>query len=251
MSKSNALIGLLCAWVSIITLLPLYFLSTGYLSIAGKEEVRQAPLVVGGKIRSVEEGSRNDAASVQQLALNSLSSSAVRKELEEAIYNDEHATNSRSAFELVVVLSSLLPKTTNISRMKTPTAEAFRNYIAPVGLPVIFTDMLEGSKLSKWSWDYIKSKWGDTVFHNTRQGKYSIKTNKYGKHFVNRVSVKLSDFVDVVTGVRAASKEEEKMYITKQRVIPPEALEAEFHYPPFYPGSNRKCYLEPTGWYVS
>ena len=265
MSKKNFILGILCVWVSIITLLPLYLLLTGYFSVT-KKESQTARFDGGGTMggpwphgalqklkRKVH--TENDPLVVREgrqdaevFAAKSVSNSALSKELTEAVFNDEHATNSRAAFELVVVLSSLLPKVKNISRISTPSPEAFRNYIAPVGLPVIFTDMLEGTKLSSWNWDYIKSKWGETVFRNTRQGKYSNKTNRYGKHYVNRVSVKLSDFVDVVTGKRAASKDEKEMYITKQRIIPPEALQAEFFYPPFYPGSNQKCYLEPTGW---
>ena len=265
MSKNNIALALLCGWVSIITLLTLYFLFTGYLTVgkneavgadalggrwqdhARLEKLKRGVHTVDEQLIGESEVNENNVA-FGSSAVKTSSSSALSKAVVEAVFNDEHSTHSRAAFELVVVLSGLLPKITNISRMETPSAEAFRNYIAPVGLPVIFTDMLDGRKLGAWTWDYIKAKWGDTVFHNTRQGKYSIKTNKYGKHFVNRVSVRLTDFVDVVTGKKAASKEEEKMYITKQRVIPKEALEAEFYYPPFYPGSNRNCYLEPTGW---
>lgn len=162
---------------------------------------------------------------------------------------ETNESNPRAAFEQVIALSSLLPKIRNISRIKTPSPEAFRSYIAPVGLPVIFTDMLDKQPLARWSWDYVKTRWGDHVFHNTRQGNYSdSKTTKSGKYFVNRVSVRLSDFIDIVTGKKPPSKGEEGLYITKQKVIPREALETEFYYPPFYPGSHRDCYLEPTGW---
>ena len=268
MSKNNVVLGLLCGWVSVITLLTLYFLFTGYLTVAKNEAVRAdemgGPWQEAARLQKLKRGVHSadeqliegdggvnkNLESYGRSDVKASSRSVLSKAVEEAVFNDEHSTNSRAAFELVVVLSALLPKITNISRIATPSPEAFRNYVAPVGLPVIFTDMLEGRKLGEWTWDYIKSKWGDTVFHNTRQGKYSIKTNKYGKHFVNRVSVRLADFVDVVTGKRSPSKEEEKMYITKQRVIPKEALEAEFYYPPFYPGSNTNCYLEPTGWWV-
>lgn len=154
----------------------------------------------------------------------------------------------RSAFEQVVALSTLLPKITNVSRIKTPSAETFRDYIAPVGLPVIFTDMFDGSLLRQWTWDYVRAKWGTQVFHNTRQGNYSTKKMSSGKYFVNRVSVTLGDFIDVVTGQRAAREHEKGLYITKQKVIPTEALEAEFFYPPFYPGPHKSCYLEPTAW---
>ena len=274
MSRNNTLLVILCVWVAIITLLPLYLLFTGYFSAAKKAEYVRDPAMgeprkYGAGVDTLQmmkrgvhaaedpslahlEGEGDDAMAAfgGHQAVKTIGSVALRKELEEAIFNDEHSAHSRAAFELVVALSSLLPKVTNISRIRTPSPEAFRNYIAPVGLPVVFTDMLEGKALGKWTWDYIKSKWGDTVFRNTRQGKYSFKTNKYGKHYVNRVSVKLADFVDIVTGRRAPSKDEKDMYITKQRVIPPEALEAEFYYPPFYPGQHKKCYLEPTGWYA-
>ena len=273
MSRNNVILGILCVWVSIITLLPLYLLFTGYFSTITNYQSQTIKFdrdgVVGGPwldgaVQMLKRGvhssddsplegeGREDADVLGHAAIKTAawSNSALSRELKEAIFNDEQSTHPRAAFDLVVVLSSLLPKVRNISRISTPSSEAFRNYIAPVGLPVIFTDMLEGTKLSSWSWDYVKSKWGETVFRNTRQGKYLSKTNKYGKHYVNRVSVKLSDFIDIVTGKRASSKEEKEMYITKQRVIPSEALEAEFHYPPFYPGSNQRCYLEPSGWYV-
>lgn len=166
--------------------------------------------------------------------------------VEELMKND--GSDPRTAFEQVVVLSTLLPKIANISRIKTPSPEAFRNYIAPVGLPVIFTDMFDGSRLREWSWDYIREKWGDHVFHNTRQGNYSSRKTTAGKYYVNRVSIKLADFIDVVTEKRTPRENEKGLYITKQKVIPTEALETEFQYPPFYPGPHKNCYLEPTAW---
>lgn len=174
-------------------------------------------------------------------------SQTIRDEIRRA-FSRGNTSNPRVAFERVVLVSSLLPKISNISRIKTPSPEAFRNYMAPIGLPVIFTDMLEGEKLADWTWEYVRSKWGHIVYHNTRQGEYSGKVSKLGKHYVNRVSVRLSDFIDIVTNRRRPEKSEEGMYITKQRVIPVEALEQEFTYPKFYPGVNKKCYLEPTGW---
>jgi len=60
--------------------------------------------------------------------------------------------------------------------------------------------------------------------------------------------VSLADFIDIATGKRKPKKGEQGLYITKQRVIPKEALEKEFYYPPFYPGSHKQCYLEPTAW---
>lgn len=157
-------------------------------------------------------------------------------------------SSPRGSFETVVALSSLLPRIRNISRIKTPTPEAFRSYIAPVGLPVIFTDMLEGTRLADWSWDMLRAKYGRQVFHNTRQGNYSTKQTTYGKQVIGRTSVSLADFIDVATGKRKPKKGEQGLYITKQRVIPKEALEEEFYYPPFYPGSHKQCYLEPTAW---
>ena len=166
--------------------------------------------------------------------------------VEELMQSD--GSDPRTAFEQVVALSTLLPKITNISRMRTPSPEAFRNYIAPVGLPIILTDMFDGSRLREWTWDYIRGKWGDQVFHNTRQGNYSSRKTTAGKYFVNRVSIKLADFIDVVTGRRMPKENEKGLYITKQKVIPAEALETEFQYPPFYPGPHKNCYLEPTAW---
>lgn len=157
-------------------------------------------------------------------------------------------SSPRAAFETVVALSSLLPRITSVARIKTPTPEAFREYIAPVGLPVIFTDMLEGTHLANWSWDMLKAKYGHHVFHNTRQGNYSTKKTSYGKQIIGRTSVSLSDFIDVATGKRKPKKGEQGLYITKQKVMPTEALEEEFYYPPFYPGSHKQCYLEPTAW---
>ena len=167
----------------------------------------------------------------------------------ESLLNSTEETDPRAAFEQVVALSSLLPRLTNVSRLKTPSPEAFRNYIARVGLPVVFTDMLEGSRLREWTWDYVRARWGRHVFHNTRQGNYTGKKSTSGKYSVNRVSVTLADFIDVVTGRRAPREAEVGLYITKQRIIPPEDLEAEFVYPPFYPGPHKSCFLEPTAWY--
>ena len=164
------------------------------------------------------------------------------------LLNSTETHDQRAAFEQVVALSSLLPRLTNISRLATPSPEAFRNYVAPVGLPVIFTDMLKGSRLQKWSWDYVRAKWGHHVFHNTRQGNYSSKKSASGKYSVNRVSVTLGDFIDVATGRREPRVSEVGLYITKQKIIPPEDLETEFVYPPFYPGPHKTCYLEPTAW---
>ena len=154
----------------------------------------------------------------------------------------------RSELDQVVVLSSLHPTMKNISRMSLPTPETFRNYIAPAGLPVIFTDMLNGQSLADWTWDYIRARWGTIVYRNIRQGNFSTKTSKSGKHIVNRVSVTLNDFIDVVTGVRKPGPNEEGLYIAKKRLIPVKDLEKEFFYPPFYPGKHQTCFLEPSSW---
>jgi len=157
-------------------------------------------------------------------------------------------SSSRAAFETVVALSSLLPRIKEVPRIKTPMPEAFRSYIAPVGLPVIFTDMLVGTRLADWSWEMLRARYGHQVFHNTRQGNYSTKKTSYGKQVIGRTSISLADFIDVATGKRKPKKGEEGLYITKQRIIPKEALDEEFFYPPFYPGSHKQCYLEPTAW---
>ena len=176
----------------------------------------------------------------------SLTNLGLQVELKKLLAVDQ--SSPRAAFETVVALSSLLPRVKNISRMKTPTPEAFRNYIAPVGLPVIFTNMLEGTPLADWSWDMVRTKYGSQIFHNTRQGNYSTKKSSYGKQIIGRTSVSLADFIDIATGKRKPKKGEQGLYITKQRVIPKEALEEEFYHPPFYPGSHKQCYLEPTAW---
>ena len=80
------------------------------------------------------------------------------------------------------------------------------------------------------------------------QGNYSTKTSSAGKHYINRVTVTLEDFIDIATGKMVPGKKQKGVYIAKKRVIPVEALEAEFHYPPFYTAPHKNCYLEPTGW---
>lgn len=180
-------------------------------------------------------------------SVDNLGSSVIRDDLEVVLSMPE-PPGSRAAFDKVVALSSLLHTVREIPRTKTPSPKVFRDYIAPVGLPVIFTDMLQGEKLSRWTWDYVRSKWGKTIYLNTRQGDYSTKTSKSGKHYINRVTVTLEDFIDIAMGKKKAGKKEQEMYIAKKRVIPVEALETEFSYPPFYPGDHKKCYLEPTGW---
>jgi hypothetical protein len=172
--------------------------------------------------------------------------SSLLKKLQEVMHNSSHPKRfGFDDFELIVHLSSILPKIDNITRIPTPSSEIFLNYIAPVGLPVIFTDMLVGTSFNEWTWDKVKRSWGNQVFHNTRQGNYQNKVNKFGKFGINRISVQLSDFIDIVNGLKEPSEHEKGMYITKQK-LPFNAIE--FYYPPFYPGNNKRCFLEPTGW---
>ena len=204
-----------------------------------KIEKRYDPDKLTAKLKVFAEDDKDDTG-------DSLGNLGLQMELKKVLAVDQ--SSPRAAFETVVALSSLLPRVKNISRIKTPSPEAFRNYIAPVGLPVIFTDMLEGTRLADWSWDVVRTKYGSQIFHNTRQGNYSTKKSSYGKQIIGRTSVSLADFIDIATGKRKPKKGEQGLYITKQRVIPKEALEKEFYYPPFYPGSHKQCYLEPTAW---
>lgn len=260
MAKYRYIVSLLCLWVLTLTFILTYFFlkeSAIWRDSAEQRLLLAAPAYSWEDAPALDwaaAGSRLDwrqavGGSPSSEAVLGISNSAIRKELGRILSVPESsAGDPKVAFDKVVALSSLLPRIRNISRMKTPTPETFQNYIAPMGLPVVFTDMLEGEKLGSWTWEYVRSKWGKTVYQNTRQGNYSTKTSKAGKHLVNRVSVSLEDFIDVVTGKKVASKKERGMYIAKKRVIPVEALEAEFHYPPFYPGVHKHCYLEPTGW---
>ena len=190
----------------------------------------------------------NDLTDVQQLRNAEEIYVALKKLLDEQLSLNTKESLSRVDFQTVVTLSMLLPPINNISRMSTPPPETFLNYIAPTGLPIIFTDMLVGTSLDNWSWDLVRERWGDEVFHNTRQGNYSSRVNRFGKHIIHRVSTKLSDFIDVVTGKREPRENERGLYITKQKILPPSVLEKEFHYPPFYNGVHKKCFLEPTAW---
>ena len=265
MARLGWIVAVFGAWLAVLTLLPLYLVMSGRYSLVGGSSRRSGAssrnqrtagdvqweggvdLMKRGARRTADER-RYTSLLLQDEAVDSVQSagSSFQAELEKILSLDE--SDPRAVFDQVVALSSLLPKLENISRFRTPSPEAFRNYIAPMGLPVIFTDLFDGEMLRQWSWEYIKSKWGSTVFYNTRQGDYSNKTTLSGKHYVNRVSVSLADFIDVVTGKKEASDKEKGLYITKQRIIPVEALEAEFYYPPFYPAPHKKCYLEPTGW---
>ena len=245
----KSFLAVLCVWLVVITLTPLYMLFTGGYSLVRDDQLSHVELTRRGvSAQELSRFKRQEHFTFEEAAkLDLIGSQTIQNEIQKA-FSKRNVSNPRAAFEQVVVLSSLLPKITNISRIRTPGPGAFRNYIAPMGLPVIFTDMLEGEKLADWTWEYVRSKWGHIVYHNTRQGEYSTKISKLGKHYVNRVSVKLADFIDIVTGKRQPEKSEEGMYITKQRVIPVEALEQEFIYPTFYPGAKKKCFLEPTGW---
>ena len=256
MARPTAFVGILSAWVILLTFLSAYIVLSGkYISVKTNDKLDiVAESMLQETDRNEERHSEIDRLFHLKRSPNLYaverhgSSLGFEAELEKTLAIDE--SNPRAGFEQVVALSSLLPKITNISRMKTPSPETFRNYIAPIGLPVVFTDMLEGQMLGTWTWDYVRSKWGDQVYSNIRQGNFSTKTSKSGKHIVNRVSVRLRDFIDVVTGKRNPTEKERGLYIAKKRVIPKEALEAEFYYPPFYPGPHKNCYLEPTGWYV-
>ena len=176
-----------------------------------------------------------------------IQSHMIRRELVRVLFGPE-SKSTRSAFDKVVTLSSLLPPLRNISRISTPSPEAFRDYIAQVGLPVILTDMLDGQRLGDWTWEYVRARWGNIEYKNTRQGNLTTKTSKNGKHIVNRVTITLNDFIDVVTGKRQPSPNEQGLYIAKKRLIPVHELENEFYYPPFYPGNHQSCYLEPSSW---
>ena len=231
---------LLVVWLSLLTLLALDLSLRRSATRSGEEDGRQ---------QQQEQLDRELRLRDTPLELEkSLGKSYHLAPVVKALLNGSESGDQRAGFEQVVALSSLLPRLTDVPRLKTPSPEGFRGYIASVGLPVVFTDMLEGSRLREWSWDYVRAKWGHQVFHNTRQGNYSSKKSTSGKYSVNRVSVTLADFIDVATGRRAPKKSEVGLYITKQRVIPPEDLEIEFSYPPFYPGPHKTCYLEPTAW---
>lgn len=234
---------LLLAWLGLLTLLALHLTMKLTKTDSSGSELPPSDPPLNTRQGDDEEGGA--LTSLGRLERSEYVASVVKTLLNRTKSNDH-----RSSFETVVALSSLLPRMRNISRLKTPAPEAFRNYIAPVGLPVIFTDMLEGTSLRQWSWEYVRTKWGHQVFQNTRQGDYSSKKSASGKYAVNRVSVTLGDFIDVATGLREPKPSEKGLYITKQRIIPPEDLEEEFYYPPFYSGNHKSCYLEPTAWYI-
>ena len=253
MARLTFRVGVLGVWIALLTTLLAYFLFSHKDALIKNDESDMAAEDIlqetdddGGGYSEINRQSRLKKSAGFHVAKRHDSIMGFEAELKKVLSMDE--LGPRAAFDQVVALSSLLPKIANISRMKTPSPETFRNYIAPMGLPVVFTDMLEGQMLGVWSWDYVRSKWGEQVYSNIRQGNISTKTSKSGKHIVKRVSVRFADFIDVVTGKRKPTENEEGLYIAKKRVIPVEALEAEFYYPPFYPGPHKNCYLEPTGW---
>ena len=255
MARHHYIVVVLCAWITTLTLLLTYYILTDRSRAAdgsSKEQLSkqlQVETLRGGV--DVGQGGPPPPPhfTKEKLTIAQPGDFIDHQNLSE-ILSAQETPDSRAAFDKVVALSSLLPKLTEISRIETPSPEAFRNYIAPAGLPVIFTDMLAGEKLGQWTWEYVRSKWGKTVYKNARQGNYSTKTSSTGKHYIKRVTVTLADFIDVVTGKRTPEEAERGVYIAKKRIIPVEALEAEFLYPPFYSAPHKKCYLEPTGWYV-
>ena len=234
-SKVTTLITTLVSlWLGILTVLFIYILFNGKIDSSSSHlqpVVRHAVGVPATLEPATPEEEEKDTSTSNDIA-NQLRKQKIK----------------RNSLAYVIFLSHLLPPMRNITRIPTPSREMFLNYIAPVGLPVIFTDMLTGTKLDSWSWEMVKQKWGGHTFHNARQGNYSSKVNKLGKHSINRVSVRLSRFIDLVTGASQPNEDEKGLYITKQKVLPPNALDEEFYYPPFYPGNHQHCFLEPTGW---
>lgn len=143
--------------------------------------------------------------------------------------------------------SSLLPRIKQVVRMKTPPPDLFSSYIAPVGLPVVFTDMISQEVLDKWDWEYISAKYGHLKFADVRQGEYKDETNKSGKKIVNRISMSIKDFVDITTKKREAFEEEELVYFAKKGLLTQEEFGKEIGYPPFY-GNPEACFLPPSVW---
>lgn len=229
---------LVSLWLGILTVLFIYILFNGKINTSSSylqpvvRHTYAASVPAAMRPAAPEEENKDTSASKYDEIANQLSKQKIK----------------RNSLAYVIFLSHLLSPIRNITRIPTPSREMFLNYIAPVGLPVIFTDMLSGTKLDDWSWEMVKQKWGEHIFHNARQGNYSLKVNKLGKHSINRVSVRLSRFIDLVTGASQPYEHEKGLYITKQKVLPPNALDEEFHYPPFYPGNHQRCFLEPTGW---
>ena len=162
---------------------------------------------------------------------------------------DGSLKDGRKMFKLIQAFGSLLPRIQHVTKMGTPSVDQFRNYIAPAGLPVVFTDMYKSHPLRKWSWETLKKQYGHLKYDDVRQGALHNDTSQFGKRNVNRVSVKLSDFIDLVSGARKAKgSAEEGLYIAKKQLLPKEAVQKEFPYPPFYSGNMDTCFTEPSSW---
>ena len=155
--------------------------------------------------------------------------------------------SSADSLDTLLRASALLPRIKLIVRMKTPNPEVFRNYIAPVGLPVVFTDMIRHSVLKKWNWGYIRSKYGQLQFGDVRQGNYTDEKSSSGKKHINRVKMSIKDFVDIITGLREAREGEELVYFAKKGLISAQEFGQEIGYPPFY-GDPENCFLTPSVW---
>ena len=155
--------------------------------------------------------------------------------------------SSADSLDTLQRASALLPRIKLIARMQTPSPEVFSNYIAPVGLPVVFTDMISQGVLSKWSWEYIRSKYGHLQFGDVRQGNYTDEKSASGKKHINRVKMSIKDFVDIVTGLREAREQEELVYFAKKGLISAQEFDQEIGYPPFY-GDAENCFLTPSVW---
>ena len=166
-----------------------------------------------------------------------------------AAMRDGSVKDPRRIFKLIQAFGSLLPRIQEVVRMPTPTVQVFRKYIAPAGLPVIFTDMFKDHPFRQWTWAVLKKKYGHIKFQDVRQGSLQNDTSPYGKKGVNRVSVQLADFIDLVTGTKKAkSSAEEGLYIAKKQLLPKDILQKEFPYPPFYNGVMENCFTEPSSW---
>ncbi|KAI6655160.1 Transmembrane and coiled-coil domain-containing protein 3-like [Oopsacas minuta] len=155
--------------------------------------------------------------------------------------------NSIDSLDTIQRASSLLPRIRQVARMKTPSSDLFNSYIAPVGLPVVFTDMISQEVLSKWHWEYISSKYGHMLFGDVRQGEYKDEISKSGKKIINRVRMSIKDFVDITTNKREAREEEKLVYFAKKGLITSEEFGELIGYPPFY-GNPESCFLTPSIW---
>lgn len=166
-----------------------------------------------------------------------------------AALRDGSQKDARKMFKLIQAFGSFLPRIQEITRMPTPSVDVFRKYIAPAGLPVVFTDMYKNHPLRQWNWSALKKKYGHLQYQDVRQGALQNDSSLYGKKMVNRVNVKLSDFIDLVTGQRKATgSKEEGLYIAKKQLLPKSVLQKEFPFPPFYSGAMENCFTEPSSW---